>query len=326
MFLRFGRLVFAADTGGGSGPSASAPGAPAGGGAPSPASGGAASAGAPSGAGAGSASTGAGAAASAPAVFADTLPEKIRGEAAFRDIKDLDGLASSYLHATKMIGGRPQDLVKVPGPDDAAGWAEAYAKLGRPEKADGYTLTPPAGTEFSDADKAFHAAILPAIHEAGLSQRQLDRVVQAWNGYAEQIVAQQDQAVQTRQQEGERALKAEWGQAYDQNLELAKRGLAHYADADTIKYLEESRLGDHPGLVKLFAKLGGALAEDGLLGRAGAGSGGGLLAPTEARQQIAAKYADKQFAAVLTSKSAPGHAEAVAEMARLHEMAYPAAE
>ena len=68
------------------------------------------------------------------------------------------------------------------------------------------------------------------------------------------------------------------------------------------------------------------MAEDGLLGRAGAGGAGGLLAPTEARQQIAAKYADKQFAAALTSKSAPGHAEAVAEMARLHEMAYPAAE
>ncbi len=246
-------------------------------------------------------------------------------DAAFRDITAVAGLASSYLHATKMSGGRPQDLVRVPGPEDAEGWSAVYAKLGRPEKVDGYAIKAPQGQEWSDADKAFHAAILPAVHAAGLSQRQLDQVVTAWNGYADRVVAEQDAAAVVRQQESERALRTEWGRAYDQNLDLAKRALAHYWDADAVQALEETGLGDHPGLARLFAKLGKGLEEDGLLGR-GAPSGGGVLAPTEARQQIAAKYQDKDFAAVLTNKRAPGHAEAVAEMERLHLMAYPPAQ
>ena len=121
--------VFMADAGGGG----DTPGAAAGG------PGGAAS---PGGAPAGASSPGG--AAPPPVAFAESLPEDIRGEAAFRDIKSLPDLAKGYLHATRMVGGRPEDLIKVPtSPEDQAAWDAAFGKLGRPEKPDGYQFTPP---------------------------------------------------------------------------------------------------------------------------------------------------------------------------------------
>jgi hypothetical protein len=241
----------------------------------------------------------------------------------FRDIKDLDGLAKSYHSAAKMIGGRPEDLVKLPGIDDAEGWSSVYAKLGRPEKVDGYTVKPPAGqVAFTEADKTFQAAMLPAIHAAGLNQKQLDAVIAAYEGFGNKMVGDEGAAAVALRASNEATLNREWGKAYGENMAQARAAAVHYFGEDVAKLLEESpKYGDSIGIVRGLAKLGKQLAEDGVTGRGGGGTG--QLAPVEAQQQIAGLLGEVQFSKAYTDKANPGHAAAVAKMSALYEQAYP---
>ena len=271
------------------------------------------------GAGGGGAAAGAGAGAgagAAPPAFADTLPEDIRGEAAFRDIKDVGGLAKSYLAAQRMVGN-PNQFVKLPtGPDDADGLNAVFAKLGRPDAPGGYTLKAPDGVKVDDALKGSFA---DAAHKSGLTPAQAQGLMDWWNTTAAAAGDQVNQARTQAQEKTVAALKQEWGTAYDQKLSLAKQALDHYGGDALQRELDANGLGNSPVLARMLSKLGGQLQEDGVIGKGG-GGGGDALSPAEASQQINALYADAAFTKVYTDKNAPGHADAVARMAALHAM------
>jgi hypothetical protein len=270
--------------------------------------------------GAGGAAGSGAAGAAAPVAFAETLPEDIRGEAAFRDIKDLGGLAKSYLHAQRLIGRDPSTVLPIPGTDDADGWNTIYTRLGRPEQADGYQLpAPPEGlTENPELKTAFQQA----AHKAGLSQRQAADLAAWWNGAMAQTVQGQNGAQQRTEAAGEATLKQEWGAAYDEKLHLARSAMAHYGDEQVIAYYDKTRLGNDPAVLKMFAKIGSQLAEDGLVGR---GEGAGRASPAEAQQQISGLQKDAAFMKSYMDRRDPGHAAAVQRMQGLYDFAYPAA-
>lgn len=52
------------------------------------------------------------------------------------------------------------------------------------------------------------------------------------------------------------------GEKAKENAEIAKRFVDRYADADVKKAFDDFGFGDHPGLVRMFAKAGKAMAED----------------------------------------------------------------
>jgi hypothetical protein len=257
--------------------------------------------------------------------FAATLPQDIRAEAAFRDIKDVGGLAKSYLAASRMIGGRPDELLKVPtDPNDEAGWNAAYTRLGRPETADKYTFAAPTLPEGLTVDPALRSDFAAAAHKAGLNTNQ---VAMLYDWYNREAATQFTAAGATRaatEATATAGLKTEWGLAFDQNVGLAKQAVAHYGDPSLTAYLEESHFGNDPRLLRVFARLGAQLSADGLIGGARQG-GGAVLSPAEAQRQITALRADAAFSAAYMDTRHPGHADAVRKMAGLHDFAYPAA-
>lgn len=265
--------------------------------------------------------------AAAPTVFADTLPEDIRTDAAFKDIKDLGSLAKSYLNAQKMLGVPKDQLLKLPtDPADAEGWKAVYSRLGTPESHDKYVVKPPEGQAYSDGDKAFQSAILPVLHKANLTQQQLDVILPEWNALAANSVKAQKAATTAGLAEAETKLKGKWGAAYDENVTLVEDTIGHFANElklgdDLHKNIMDLPPAARPALGDLFVHLGRQLREDGVIGRTPAG--GGNKAPTEAAQEINSLTADKAFMKVYQDKRDPGHADAVKRMERLYQMAYP---
>jgi hypothetical protein len=306
-------IVMAPDGSAGGGGGAAA--APAAGGA---AAGAGAAPGAAESAGAGGAAAG-GAPAAPQISFADSLPADLKEMAVFKDIKDLDGLARSYANAAKMVGLDKGRIVALPADGDDAAWTEMYAKLGRPAEPKEYGFKPPEGVT---VDEKLQENFANTAHKLGLSTKQANELYAWWNGEA----AQARGALQAQTAQAEEAattsLKSEWGAAYPQNLDLAKKALAHYGNDEVRAELEKSGIGNNPALIKVFHKMGMALSEDGLIGKGG-GGGEQISSPTEARQQINALRADKAFSAAYLDKSHAGHKEAVAKMAALHQQAYP---
>lgn len=260
--------------------------------------------------------------------FAEYLPERVRADPSFRDIKSFEGLADSFVHAQKMIGADKASILQIPKADDEKAWGTFYDKSGRPEKVEGYKVPKRAdGKDYDAAGLAFQKQILPALHEAGLSQRQIDKLVPKWNEIMDGTAKSQTDADIADKAKAADSLKAEWGNAYDDKLKLAQAAINHYTGElkitdQVLAELDASKLGNSPGLAKLLAHLGAQLKEDGLVGKEGAGFGA-MLSPAEAMQQINAMNADDASKKALLDPRHPQHKEVMERRAKLFEQAYP---
>jgi hypothetical protein len=257
----------------------------------------------------------------APVAFADMLPEDIRTDPVFRDIKDLEGLARGYKGQAALIGIPRDRVLALPAdPSDAEAMGKVYDRLGRPEAPDKYVFQTeglPEGVTVDDATMDWFRA---TAHKLGLSQGQAAALFDAWNQHAGSTIAAATQQSAQAHEAAIGALRQEWGAAFDEKLRIAKDALAHYGGPKAAEIAE--RYGSDPDLARIFAEVGKVLQEHGMIGR-GAPTGQATLSPTEAQQEINARYADPEFTKRLASRDPEIRKAANAELERLFRMAYP---
>lgn len=225
-------------------------------------------------------------------------------------------LLTSYQHAEKHIGRDPSTLLSVPGPDASDDdYATLYGRLGRPEKAEGYTLA-----ELEGADEQRDAGLRSLAHKMGLSQRQFD-VLRAAD-YEGSKTGTSDRETELRNgiADARKTLQGEWGQAYTERDGLASKG-AEFVGLSRSAAAKAGLLGGEAGvkLIKGLAELGAMLVEDKILGE------GGRLTQTaaEARLEMDRLKLDKGFLDAYLNREHLGHKEAVERMRRLSETAWP---
>lgn len=240
----------------------------------------------------------------------DALDPALKGEKSLSAIKDIPSLAKGYVEAQKLVGGSirlPNDKMK---PEEAAKvMDDIYTKLGRPESAEKYGLNPEPIAPFLREGEM--DSFKKTAFELGLNGKQAQALIdwQAKN-ISTAMAAMKEAAVKT-----EADLRGEWGAAFDRNVGLAARAITEVGGKDVLEYLDKTGLGNHPGLLKMFVKIGGILADEGYID----GDIDGATGPSEAREEIAS---------ILRDKSHPywkGDKEAVEHMANLHQLAYPEA-
>lgn len=156
--------------------------------------------------------------------------------------------------------------MKLP-PKDASPeqWAEFYKAVGAPDTPEAYQLPVPEGQ-----DTGFAKTAATWFKEAGLLPQQAQALASKWNEFTAaqaaateaaeaQRIAQLDQ--QNKVQEA--ALKNEWGQSHDANMELARRAVRQFIPSekapDVISALED-RLG-YAETIKLLHSIGKGLGE-----------------------------------------------------------------
>ncbi len=156
--------------------------------------------------------------------------------------------------------------VKLP-PKDASPeqWAEFYKAVGAPDTPEAYQLPVPEGQ-----DTGFAKTAATWFKEAGLLPQQAQALASKWNEFSQAQAAAQQQAeaqriAQLDQQNKvqEAALKNEWGQSHDANMELARRAVRQFIPSekapDVISALED-RLG-YAETIKLLHSIGKGLGE-----------------------------------------------------------------
>lgn len=242
------------------------------------------------------------------------LPEELRADPALASFKDVAALAKSYREAAKMIGGS----IRIPGPNATPEEVAAFrAKLGVPESPDGYQLSAPDDVK-PVLDEGMVTRFKQAAHRLGVPAQ---AVAGLWQWYLGEIQAQQRGISQVTKQV-EAQLREEWGDAlFERNVALAQRTVREFGGEELIEFLDSTGLGNHPGLIKLLAKVGHLLAEDGHV----PGEVAGIMTPEAARQRIAEIMANPEHPYHKQHAGKPGHADAVAEVSRLFQIAYPSA-
>ena len=259
--------------------------------------------------------------------WAAGLDPDLRGLVQTKGWKGPADALKSYVGLEKVIGA---DKVVLPpkGADGNPDWSKFdWGKLGRPESADKYAFKVPDGVTVSETDKAFQAHMAPILHAAGLAQWQVDKLTGAFSEFSGKLASGRDGKIDQEYSAAETALKAEWGLAFDQKLDTANRAIRQFGGPEVVKALNDSGLGRNPAMIKAWAKIGEAFAEDGNM-PAGE-TAGGTVTPAEAEKQHAALL-NEAAVAMKDGKSHPGwdkthpeYAEWQAKKSRLAAMAWP---
>jgi len=195
----------------------------------------------------------------------------------------------SYVNLERQVGA---DKVVLPAEgSDLAEW-EGWSKLGTPEKAEDYQLAAPEGFENYSQDlsdwfrNAAHEMKLPAATAQGLHDRFVEQQMA-------QIETAQNQRVD-QQAEWEGELKKEYGNAFPQRVEAAKRAVREYGSPELEQLLADTGLGSNPHVVRAFVKAGIALGSGPIL-KDGETSGQFGTTPDMAKEQMAQLRANPAF-------------------------------
>jgi len=220
------------------------------------------------------------AAEAAPVSFLESLPEDLRNEPSLRTFTDPGALAKSYVNAQRMIGA---DKIALPSksatPDE---WREVYNKLGAPTEASGY--------EF-DGDVPLDESYLTSFREhalnAGLNPSQANEMMNFVRGTVNTMNETASQGAEEARYAGEQELRQEFGQAFEQRVEMAQMAARNLLGGtemfDDIQLSDGRMLGDHPDIIRMFSNLASAIGEDNLAGE----TTELVMTPEEASRQVA---------------------------------------
>ena len=190
----------------------------------------------------------------------DSISEAYRNDPNIEKFTEIDALAKSYINATRMIG---QDKIAVPNKNSTEEvWEEAYTKLGRPETPDQYNLN--IKSDVVQMDDSAIKSFAEQSHKLGLNNKQAEGILEFYKNNMEGIAQQSKIDTETAQAQAEQELRQEWGRDFDAKVKqagaIAKANINPEVLDMTLS--NGTRLGDHPEIIKGFAKIASMMSED----------------------------------------------------------------
>jgi len=233
-----------------------------------------------------------------PAVTAnwrDSLPADLKDNPTLSQIPDVQTLAKNHVNVQKLIGTEKIERPKEDWTPEQ--FSDFYTKLGRPAESKDYDLD---GIEIPESlpwDNDFQESMLGVMHEAGLTQAQVQKVL---GGYISKVGGDFEAATgesQRTRESGIQDLRNEWGKSFDAKVDLAKRAFMagagqNFEQVAGLTLQDGSKLGDHPAIIRAFASLGGKMNEHGLVGGK---TSNAIMSPKEASGQRNKLLADPEF-------------------------------
>ena len=190
----------------------------------------------------------------------DSISEAYRNDPNIEKFTEIDALAKSYINATKMIG---QDKVVIPTNNSTEEhWDEVYAKLGRPESADKYSLD--AKSEVVNLDETAIKSFAEQSHKLGLNNKQAQGILEFYKNNMEGSAQQAKIDTETAQSQAEQELRQEWGRDFEGKVKQAGALAKANINPEILDMTLSNgiRLGDHPEIIKGFAKIANMMSED----------------------------------------------------------------
>jgi hypothetical protein len=122
--------------------------------------------------------------------------------------------------------------------------------------------------------------------------------------------------LQAARSEALQKLKSEWGQAFDQRVNLAKAAIrATEGSEEVFDWLNESGLGDDPRMIKLLSAMGQMLKEDNLVGDFGEQVAG--------PKEIQSRIEELQQSPAYMDRGHVNHGKVIKELEGLFQQMHP---
>lgn len=251
----------------------------------------------------------------APESWRDALGEDIKENATLAKYDSVEKLASAHINLQRHLGSE-----KIAKPVTESDWDDVYSFLGRPEEAAGYEIAlneewgEGVRNELSDQNlEGFRAE----AHKLGLNAAQAQGLINYYGNTVNTGQAAIAEAQGQSLQDAEKALHAEWGQAFDQRLDFAKKAASEYGGDEFVALMEQTGLGNNPAVLKMLANV----AQSNMSDKDLAGPTNGAkqaLTPQEARDE-ATKFMSHE---AYLDKRHPEHTKLVKQVQSMFEAAY----
>ena len=190
----------------------------------------------------------------------DSISEEYRKDPNIEKFTEADALAKSYINAVKMIG---QDKIAIPTKNSTQEtWDEAYTKLGRPESADKYNFN--IKSDVINMDESAIKSFAEQSHKLGLNNKQAAGILDFYKNNMEGSAQQAKIDTETAQSQAEQELRQEWGRDFEGKVKQAGALAKANINPEILDMTLSNgiRLGDHPEIIKGFAKIANMMSED----------------------------------------------------------------
>lgn len=252
----------------------------------------------------------------AGATWYEGLPDDDKTWLANKKFGDVGATVKAYRDLERQyLGGD-----KIVLPKEGASEEERnafYAKIGRPEKPEGYEIKAPEGAQL---DERLVGRFREAAFKAGVPAGMATPLVEAFNAHVVEVTEEREAARTQAKVEGVKAVTKEWGDQFPQNMSAAKRAMTMLElDGDAVGAIEDGLEERYPGegtkkTLDLLRKLGAGMGEDVLTGGGGGNKFG--KSPAEAQAELDRQTSDKDFQKRLAAKEP----EAIAVRQRMMEI------
>jgi hypothetical protein len=226
----------------------------------------------------------------------------------FPEIKDINGLAKSYVSLVGKIGKSPLVRPTENSSDDERGafLNEVYKELGVPDEPSGYEVKLSEDLPEGLADMDLIEHMKPAFKENGVPPEAVNNLINTMLKYQSTAFSEVMENMQNEAANSEAALKESWGNDYDANKNVVDAFMNNNFTPEAIE-----KFGADPDAAKSILNITKDLGEKytDLGGRAETQKS---LSEQALEIQMTPEYRDPRLA---------GHAEARAKAAELHKRA-----
>jgi len=245
------------------------------------------------------------------------IDDGLKSEASLKSFVDGDGninyanLAKSFVHTKKQMGMDKAVLPHENSSDDEIN--DFWSKLGFQPDKELYSLKEVPETKL---EESFMKSFKDFAHDNKMPVGTADKLAEFLNG---QIIEGEKEAEESQTvsiTEGVDQVKQEYGQAYDQKINLAKRVIQDViSDPEISKVFDDPMIGSNPAVIRAMIKVGEKMfSEDSFRGNTTTD----LFSPAEADEKINQIMGDKSHA--YHKPTHPSHGDAVKKMMKLFEM------
>jgi hypothetical protein len=258
--------------------------------------------------------TAAPAAATPAPTWIDSFDPDTKGYVETKGFKDPKAVVESYRNMEKLLGAPREKIVRWPdNVDEPNALDDVYKRLGRPDSKEGYGLV----VDKDGTNKALVEALQNTFHANGVSKKQADAFVNTMAKLEADGKAAAQAKMEAEGKAAEEGLKREWGAAFEQKANSAKRAAREFGLSGEVIDKIEASVG-YTELMKLLDNVGSKLGE-GSFHNPGGGNQTLIHTPAAALNRIQALKQDQSFIQRMDSQDAA----ALAEWTRLHKEAYP---
>ena len=243
-----------------------------------------------------------------PENWRDSLPEDLKNDPTVKSYNSIEALAKTLVQSQKILGS---DKVLVPSkhatPEEIRSY---YKKSGIPEEKD-YKVEV---SKDEQVDGKFLETFTKIAAKEMVHPTQAKAILSGSLAYLKQAQSEKEAATKLETETGLKALKEEWGAAYDEKVNKAHQAFLKFGD-EGLKKVLDSGFGNNPNVIKAFSKIGDLISEGKIRGDADTT---GAMTPAEAQLKANEILMNPEHPHNLGGH--PNHKAALEEMTKLYEI------